>query len=236
MNTLENVVARRPAASVDDVIQMLTDIDQLLADNDGLKWFNHLYLAVTTAMRAAIATGTFNDAAWVSQLDVIFANLYFDALGMGSAAPAAWLPLLAARPNPGIAKIQFALAGMNAHINRDLPVAILEIYQANGGAPERSDPHYADYEAVNGILETVETQVKQEFTTGLLGVVDATAGPLDDVLAMWSVRAARDAAWTHAEVLWSLCDNPSLQNDFLATLDDFAGFAGRGLLTHVAAG
>ena len=47
---------------------------------------------------------------------------------------------------------------------------------------------------MNGILETVETQVKQEFTTGIVGAVDAAAGPLDDVLAMWSIRAARDAA------------------------------------------
>jgi hypothetical protein len=153
-----------------------------------------------------------------------------------SAAPSAWRPLLAARQDPGIARIQFALAGMTAHINRDLPVAIVQIYQANGGAPDRSDTHYADYEKVNGILETVETQVKQEFTTGLIGVVDATAGPLDDVLAMWSVRAARDAAWTHAEMLWNLRDLPALQNNFLATLDDFTGFAGRGLLIHVADG
>jgi hypothetical protein len=236
MNTLENVVARRPAASVGDVIQMLTDINQLLADDDGLKWFNYLYLAVTTAMRDAIASDTFNNGPWVSQLDVGFANLYFDAFGAESAAPAAWLPLLAARQDPGISKIQFALAGMNAHINRDLPVAIVQICQSNGGAPDRADSHFADYETVNGILETVETQVKQEFTTGLLGAVDAASGPLDDVLAMWSVRAARDAAWTHAEVLWSLRDNPALQHDFLATLDNFAGFAGRGLLTHVAAG
>ena len=139
MNPLENVVARRPATAVADVLQMLTDIDRSLADTDGLKWFNHLYLAVTSAVRDAIPTSIFNDVSWLSQLDVVFANLYFDALGMGamdvSAAPSAWRPLLAARQNPGIARIQFALAGMNAHINRDLPVAIVQIYQATGGTP-----------------------------------------------------------------------------------------------------
>ena len=239
MTTLETIVAQRPATSVAQVLQMMTDIDQLLSDTDGLKWFNHLYLAVTSAMRDGIATRTFKDPVWIAQLDVIFANLYFEALALGdvtvSTAPAAWQPLLAARLDPGLARLQFALAGMNAHINRDLPVAIGQIYQATGGAPSRTDAHYADYETVNGILETVEAQVKQEFTTGILGVVDAVAGPLDDVVAMWSVRAARDAAWTHAEVLWNLRELPDLQQDFLATLDDFTGFAGRGLLTHVAA-
>jgi len=44
-----------------------------------------------------------------------------------------------------------------AHINRDLPAAILEIYQANGENPNRCDPHHADYETVNEILKTVET-------------------------------------------------------------------------------
>ena len=237
MNTLEEIVARRPATVVAEVVQMMTDIDQLLPDTDGLKWFNHLYLAVTTAVQGNIGTSTFNDAAWLAQLDAVFANLYFDALGRGavdvSAAPAAWRPLLAARQDPGLARIQFALAGMNAHINHDLPVAIVQMYLATGGAPNRSDPHYADYETVNGILEVVETQVKQEFTTGIIGVVDAAAGPLDDVLAMWNIRAARDAAWINAELLWNLSDLPALQNDFLATLDGFTGFAGRGLLTHV---
>ena len=238
MKTLDDMMARRPAGSVDEVIQILTDINQILTNDDGLKWFNHLYLAVTTAVRDSLVKETFNDSPWLAQLDVVFANLYLDALGKGASAvsnaPSAWRPLFAARPDKGLAKIQFALAGMNAHINRDLPVAIVQIYQATGGAPDRGDRHYADYERVNGILEAVETQVKQAFTTGLIGAVDAAAGPLDDALAMWSVRAARDAAWTHAELLWNLRHLPILRDNFLKTLDNFTGFASRGLLTHVA--
>ena len=237
MNTLEKVVSRRPARCVGEVIQTLTDIDHALADGDGLKWFNRLYLGVTSAVQDAISNQTFRAGPWLAQLDVVFANLYFGALRQGtvavSAAPSAWRPLLLARPDQGIAKLQFALAGMNAHINRDLPVAIVQTCQAAGGAPDRGDVHYADYERVNSILEAVETRVKAEFTTGIVGVVDAAAGELDDVLAMWSVRAARDAAWTHAELLWHLRHLPKLQTDFLATLDNFTGFASRGLLAHV---
>lgn len=238
MPMLEEIIAQRPAESVDEVIQRLTAIDQSLAEADGLKWFNQLYFAVTKAVQASVAEQTFNDNAWLAQLDVVFANLYFDALRSAavqiSGAPSAWRPLFAARDESGIQKIQFALAGMNAHINRDLPVAIVKIFQAAGGSPDWRGPHYADYERVNGILETVETQVKQEFTTGIVGVVDAAAGPVDDVMAMWSIRAARAAAWTHAELLWNLRHLPVLQKDFLATLDNFTGFAGRGLLTRLA--
>ena len=39
--------------------------------------------------------------------------------------PSAWVPLFAQRSRRGVAPLQFALAGMNAHINRDLPVALV---------------------------------------------------------------------------------------------------------------
>jgi hypothetical protein len=234
---LIDVINRRPARTIDEVVDLLQGIDASLPDTDGLKWFNQLYLAVTEAVRAAVVDGGgWNDAPWLTQLDVVFANLYFDALAAGNtnpdAAPAAWTPVLAARPDQSLKKIQFALAGMNAHINRDLPVAVIQTYPAGGSGPDRSSARYADYERINMILETVEGQVKSQFTTGILGVVDAVNGPVDDVLAMWSIRAARDAAWTHAELLWNVRNLPRLQQDFIHTLDGFAGFAGRGLLTH----
>jgi len=122
------------------------------------------------------------------------------------------------------------LSGLNAHINRDLPVAVVQSYQALGGSPDRDDPRFADYERVNAILEGVEAQIKQDLAIGLIALVDAGAGSVDDVLAMWSVRATRDAAWTHSELLWHLRNLPFLRNEFLRTLDSFTGFAGRGLL------
>ena len=233
---LEQVISKKPARSLDEVLDMLKCLDALLPDTDGLKWFNQLYLAVSVAVSDAVKAGGWNDPHWLTQLDVVFANLYFDALGRGdaapSAAPAAWYPVLAARPDQRLKKIQFALAGMNAHINRDLPVALVQTCEAAGAGPERGDARHADYERINDILETVEAGVKQEFLTGLIGVVDAVNGPLDDVLAMWSIRAARDAAWVHAELLWKLREHPRLEKDFIRTLDGFAGFAGRGLLAH----
>jgi hypothetical protein len=44
------------------------------------------------------------------------------------------------------------------------------------------------------------------------------------------VRAAREAAWTNAEVLWTLRPSPALHDAFFARLDRLTGFAGRGLL------
>jgi hypothetical protein len=55
-------------------------------------------------------------------------------------------------------------------------------------------------------------------------------GRLDDIVAMWSVRNAREAAWTNGEILWVQRSLPELSAQFLATLDRMTGFAGRGLL------
>ena len=62
------------------------------------------------------------------RLDVVFAGLFFaavDALERDPASAAAGLACRCSRQRSrgGIAPLQFALAGMNAHINRDLPVA-----------------------------------------------------------------------------------------------------------------
>ena len=53
---------------------------------------------------------------------------------------------------------------------------------------------------------------------------------IDDVVAMWDVSRARDAAWTNGLALWALRDEPTLASEFLLTLDRMVGFASRGLL------
>lgn len=86
------------------------------------------------------APATFEDPAFLATLDVVFANLYFAALAAAlddvDAAPAAWRPLLLQRHDAGIARIQFALAGMSAHINRDLP----EVSSAPSRSPAATRP------------------------------------------------------------------------------------------------
>jgi hypothetical protein len=236
--TLADILNRRPAKTIDDVVSMMTDVSTTLPDTDGVKWFNHLYMQVTLGVRAVVGDGrAFRDPSFLARLDVVFANLFFDAVAAGqddpAKAPPAWRPLLQSRHTRGLAKIQFALAGMNAHINRDLPVALVKTYERMGGAPSLADPRHADFEQVNAILEHVDAEVKVDFLTGILHDLDIAAGKLDDIVAMWSIRAARDGAWTQAEVLWSLRNSPPLRTAFLGSLDRLTGFAGRGLIVRV---
>jgi hypothetical protein len=231
----ESMTVRR-ARTVAEVVEIMEMLDRELSDADGLWWFNRLYLRVTLAVRGAVTTETFRDPDFLERLDVVFANLYFDAVAAGDAdplaAPPAWRPLFESRHKRGILSIQFAMAGMNAHINRDLPAGIVATYLATDGAPGHTGARYADFDKVNDLLEKVEAQIKSEFSTGIVGLVDSASGEVDDAVAMWKVRAARDTAWTNAEVLWALQTSPALRDTFFARLDRFAGFAGRGLLVR----
>jgi len=231
---LRTVLGSLPAASVDDVVAKMEAIDGALPDSDGVKWFNRLYLNVTRGVRAELGSGSaFRDPVFIDRLDVIFANLYFDAVVAAdedpSAAPPAWRPLFTARRRAA-APIQFALAGMNAHINRDLPLGIVTACLELGGAPSKADARHDDFEQVNGLLERVEQTVKGEFATGVVGAIDAAAGGADHAIAMWKVRAAREAAWTNAEVLWTLRTQPALRDRYFSQLDGLTGLAGRGLI------
>src|SRR5262249_36620953 len=158
-----------------DVVGILSSIDGVLPDDDGLKWFNRLYLRVTTAVQDAIANGvTLQDPVFVARLDVGFANLYFDAAAAVDplTAPHAWRPVLQARNDQDILKIQIALAGMNAHINRDLPVGIVDAFHQTNGTPMTGTARHEDFTRLNDVLETVEARVKDEFLTGILVDVD----------------------------------------------------------------
>src|SRR5437660_3453379 len=105
-------IARTPLQSVGDVMQVMQSIQATCVDGDGLKWFNWLYLQVTQAARARVAAGGFQDPAWLAELDVQFARLYFSALQCslsGQAVPGCWQVLFHCRDQAAIARIQFAL-------------------------------------------------------------------------------------------------------------------------------
>jgi hypothetical protein len=223
-----------PATSMDDVLAIMHGIDATLPDADGLKWFNLLYLTVTRSVLAGATSHGFEDSAWIGHLDVVFANLYFAAAAASVAGggPAAWRPLFAARSSPGIARIQFALAGMNAHINHDLSLALVQTHGDRGTTPDRQSDHYRDYTSVNAILGAVETRVKPILLTGVVRKVDGSLGPLDDVIAMWNVAKAREAAWANSAALWHLNGAPPVRTAFVDTLDASVGLASRGLLVR----
>jgi hypothetical protein len=222
----------------DDVVTLMRDLEAALPPEDGVTWFLRLYRPVTEAVAEGTGPGgPYGDPRCVRWLDVVFANMFFRALRDASrspeAVPKAWAPFFEARRRHGIAPLQFALAGMNAHINRDLPFALVETWAALDLEPERDSVTYRDFVVVNDLLERVEERVKAELATGALGHVERSLGEVDDAVAMWKVSRAREAAWTNGEALWALRGVPAVKAEFTATLDRLVGFAGRGLLRPI---
>jgi hypothetical protein len=233
MSVLTPILSQTPVSTIDDVLATMQKIDAALPPADGISCFNKLYLEVTKSVIAAEQSGTFTDVPFLSALDVAFGNLYFAALGQqdgGLAPPRAWAPLFAARSRADIAPIQFALAGMNAHINRDLPVALVDTFTALEIEMVRPSAQASDYDKVNDVLAATESEVASGYFTPLMKQLDRDFDGLDNVVANWSVKEARAAAWVNGATLWNLRGIPALSQGYLDTLDGLVGFAGRGLL------
>jgi hypothetical protein len=224
-------------ASVPEVVERLRAIEASVPRGDGVGCFARLYREVTESVEGLLVQGPAPPGPFLERLDVRFAGLFFAALDGYATdpakAPAAWVPLFAQRSRRGVAPLQFALAGMNAHINRDLPVALVTTCQELGLNLAEASLEHADFEQVNVLLGQVEAKVKRLYVTGWLAALDRVVhrfNRIDDVVAMWDVGRARDAAWTNGQALWALRDAPPLAADFLAALDRMVGLAGRGLL------
>ncbi|MGA3025415.1 MAG: DUF5995 family protein [Bryobacteraceae bacterium] len=233
--TLRALVQAAPQ-SISDVLQALQTIDATCVDADGLKWFNWLYLQVTQAVEARVAAGGFTDPAWLAQLDVQFAGLYFSALTSslsGQATPSCWQILFNGRSQPAIARIQFALAGINAHINHDLSEAIVTTCQVTSTAPDHGGARYGDYTALNSTLDAIIESAKRTLNVRLPGGSLPPVSHLQDTIAAWSVSAARESAWKNAQQLWQLRAIPALAAGFMDVLDGFTTVIGKALLVPV---
>lgn len=232
---LAAIVGDSIARSIDDVIARLRDLDLALGSDDGLKWFNLLYLKVTEAVRAPAAkVPGWENPEWLERLDVEFARFYFatlnDWLNERSRVARAWLPLLESRSRRGIMRVQFALAGINAHINHDLPLALVATSKALRLTPKRGTSEHRDYDRVNSLLDGAQEEAKQFIATGIVGLADQALGNLDDNAAGWGVRKARETAWSNCEILWRLGRARLLHGEFLTNLDRLVCLASRGLL------
>ena len=225
-----------PAQSIGGVLQLLETIDATCVDGDGLKWFNWLYLQVTQAVADLVARGGFHDPAWLSELDVQFAKLYSTALHAYLTRgdyPGSWGALLGVRGNTRIARIQFALAGINAHINHDLPAAIVATCESTNTLPDHGTPQYADYSAVNAPLDGLIDTAKRTLHVRLLGDPLPPFSHLENMLAAWGTTAAREQAWNHAIALWQLRSLPQIAAGYLDGLDGLTTFGNKALLVPV---
>lgn len=164
------------------------------------------YLITTQGFREFLSdrrgSAFFADEPAIIQLDRAFADLYFDAVaryGAGTAPPAWRIAFDAARSGRTNA-VQDIFLGMNAHIQRDLPVALSGV----GLVDEHGASRKPDHDRVNDILASVLDGIEDELAARydpLISLADAKPSPADEEGALEMLKSWREGAWRNAERL-----------------------------------
>lgn len=228
--TLARLAGTPRPTTIDDVIERLLAIEAALPARHGVATFNRLYRWTTENVGLAVRAGRFESPAQMVTLDVRFADLYFDAVdawALGEPIPGAWQPLFERADDADLAPLRFALAGMHAHINRDLAVAVA---LSDPHAPDEDTPRFRDYRRLDTILDETSDQVRHRLLPPALGEIDAALGEIDDRVVITAIATARRGAWEAAQLLYAVREHPFALRAAVEVLDGAVGTGARLLL------
>lgn len=177
---------------------------RLAADDHEQRHFCGMYLRNTCAVSEELARGGFSDPDWVERWTVAFADLYLEELGSWQRGDPAALPWqLAFEAGSGVSPLAHQLIGLNAHLNFDLPQAVLAVVSDEEFADEgslaqrRADSEHIDALVVRRVpeeyryLRGVGGPMRQEFLARVLYPLNLAAS------RRWLV-AARRSVWHNA--------------------------------------
>jgi hypothetical protein len=156
------------------------------------------YLRTTQAVGDAIDQARFEDPAWVQDWDVKFAELYLrahDADLSGDGVPRPWrLAFDASAELPGLAHV---LLGINAHVNYDLPQALLAVISDDQFLdPFLMDRRRRDHERIDGVLaERVGAEDGELAASATRSLLDQVLTPLNRLASQRFLRESRQKVW-----------------------------------------
>ena len=191
-----------PRQTIDDVLDELDDIIAICrrrSSADG--YFAAMYRRVTAEVKRRIERGEFQDAARMVRFDVIFADRFIDAWRLherGGKATAVWRLALGASQTYWPVVLQHLLLGMNAHINLDLGIVAAAI--APGPA---IDGLKTDFDRINAVLadQVDDMQTRLATVWPAFRWLDGMTGDVDEAVINFSIRRAREHAWSFARKL-----------------------------------
>jgi Family of unknown function (DUF5995) len=192
---------------IDALIERMQALLKPLQDTeDPRRIFHATYLRTTIAVAAEIKRpGAFTDPEWTERWDVAFASLYLDALEQSQAGQRPSRPwAVAFGAPPGLPVLPRLLLGMNAHINYDLPQALLAVITDE----EFDDPgliakREADHKAIDAILASRVGAEDDELISiaGPGSLLDRALKPLNQRGTKRFLREAREKVWANAILL-----------------------------------
>jgi Family of unknown function (DUF5995) len=168
--------------------------------------FLKCYSMMTHNMHQALRQGEFSDPHWVDHLIDHFAGYYFVALEAFDLdpveAPVVWRMAHLAARDPDVVALQKLLLGVNAHINYDLVLALVDLLKPEWR--ELSDlqqqGRYADYCQVNEVIgrtiDSVQDQVLEPVMP-VMALIDRLFGPLDEKMISSLLKHWREHVWQY---------------------------------------
>ena len=185
-----------PLAAV--VNGMQQRLDKLPARLSHQRVFLSTYRRTTEAVAAAVGQDYFEDPGWVERWDVAFADLYLGALDAELGAGRSSRPWrLAFAAAPGLPPLRHVLLGINAHINYDLPQALLAVISDDDFTDRLlMDRRRRDHERIDRVLASRVAAEDDELTaTGGASLLDRLLTPLNRLGSKRFLREARQKVW-----------------------------------------
>ncbi|WP_426595560.1 DUF5995 family protein [Cellulomonas sp. McL0617] len=184
------------------LLRMRTDLGSL--DGDVRRFFHATYLRTTVAVADEIAAGGFADPGWVARWDVAFAELYLEALDAdraGRPVSGPWRVAFGARP--GLPPLRHVLLGLNAHINYDLPRALLAVISsAEFDEPDVLQRRSADHQHLDLVLQArVGAEDDELSAVSRVTPLDRLLRPANRAASRRFLAEARAKVWRNAVVL-----------------------------------
>jgi len=187
------------------IVRMAALLEPLQAADDQRQYFHATYQRTTIAVAEELTRGSFADADWVERWDVAFADLYLEALEADLAGRKPSRPWAIAFGAPaGLPPLRHVLLGMNAHINYDLPQALLAVISDE----QFDDPallarREADHRAIDDVLASRVAAEDDELTrlSAPAPVLDRLLQPFNRLGTQRFLREARRKVWANAIML-----------------------------------
>jgi hypothetical protein len=200
----DDCIAGRAQCVDKTVREMTRRFDSLASACDHNAIFSLTYLRVTEEYRRTIDEPFFDDTPFVNYEDTLFAHYYFAAFDAWAAqrhdeVPPAWRVAFDAATTHAVSATGDLLLGINAHVQRDLP---LVLYSIGLVAPDGTS-RKPDHDRVDVILNRVADDVLAETARRFDPTIDDANVPtsLDDATLFQTLAAWREKAWRSAEAL-----------------------------------
>ncbi len=176
---------------LEDTIDALRAVALDAVDASG--YFPAMYARVTDRIRSAASDGRFGDGDGMARFAEAFAGWYLRPRAGAAPVPGCWQACWDVADDRRILIVQHLLAGINAHVNHDLPQVVVQL------AAERNDLNgmRADFDAVNDVLSETMPDVLRDLgrVSAWVNIAAARGGGR---VFHFSLEAARAQAWRAA--------------------------------------